>query len=284
VQEKMDQKIEEQKGLTNEQRMELIRSNMEKIKHKIAIISGKGGVGKSTVAVNLAMKLASTGSAVGLLDIDITGPNIAKMLGMNPKLKPQIDTDKQQFYPINGPLNIKVMSMAFLIEDIDSPVIWRGPMKMSVTRQFLGDAQWGYLDYLIIDLPPGTGDETLDILQLIPDVHIIIVTTPQEVALMDSRKTLKMSLIMNKDVLGIIENMSGYVCPECGHKSDLFGKGGGEKAAKDFQIPLLGQIPLDPNITVTSDSGVPFVIKYQDSPAASAFTESVKKIRQILKK
>jgi len=284
VQEKMDQKIEEQKGLTNEQRMELIRSNMEKIKHKIAIISGKGGVGKSTVAVNLAMKLASTGSAVGLLDIDITGPNIAKMLGMNPKLKPQIDTDKQQFYPINGPLNIKVMSMAFLIEDVDSPVIWRGPMKMSVTRQFLGDAQWGYLDYLIIDLPPGTGDETLDILQLIPDVHIIIVTTPQEVALMDSRKTLKMSLIMNKDVLGIIENMSGYVCPECGHKSDLFGKGGGEKAAKDFQIPLLGQIPLDPNITVTSDSGVPFVIKYQDSPAASAFTESVKKIRQILKK
>lgn len=280
----MDQKIEEQKGLTNEQRMELIRSNMEKIKHKIAIISGKGGVGKSTIAVNLAMKLASTGSAVGLLDIDITGPNIPKMLGMNPKMKPQIDTEKMQFYPINGPLNIKVISMAFLIEDIDTPVIWRGPMKMSVTRQFLGDAQWGYLDYLIIDLPPGTGDETLDILQLIPDVHIIIVTTPQEVALMDSRKTLKMSLFMKKDVLGIIENMSGYVCPECGHKSNLFGKGGGEKAAKDFHVPLLGQILLDPNITVTSDSGLPFIIKYQDSPAAKAFAESVKKIKQILEK
>ncbi len=280
----MDPKIEEQKGLTNEQRMELIKSNMEKIRHKIAIISGKGGVGKSTIAVNLAMKLVSTGSAVGLLDIDITGPNIAKMLGMSPKLKPQIDTDKMQFYPINGPLNIKVISMAFLIEDIDNPVIWRGPMKMSVTRQFLGDAQWGYLDYLIIDLPPGTGDETLDVLQLIPDVHIIIVTTPQEVALMDSRKTIKMSLIMNKDVLGIIENMSGYICPECGHKSDLFGKGGGEKAAKDFQIPLLGQIPLDPYITETSDSGMPFIIKYHDSPAAKAFAESVKKIKQILEK
>jgi len=280
----MEQKSEEKKGLTNEQRMELIKSNMEKIRHKIAIISGKGGVGKSTVAVNLAMKLASTGSAVGLLDIDITGPNVAKMIGISPELKPQVDPDKMQFYPINGPLNIKVMSMAFLIEDSDSPVIWRGPMKMSATRQFLGDAQWGYLDYLIIDLPPGTGDEILDILQLIPDVHIVIVTTPQEVALMDSRKTIKMSLIMNRDVIGIIENMSGYICPECGYKVDLFGKGGGEKAAKDFNVPLLGQIPLDPNIRVTGDSGLPFIIQYPDSPAAKAFTESVKKIKEILEK
>lgn len=280
----MEQKSEEKKGPTNEQRMELIKSNIEKIRYKIAIISGKGGVGKSTVAVNLAMKLASTGSAVGLLDIDITGPNVAKMIGLSPELKPQVDPNKMQFFPINGPLNIKVMSMAFLIEDSDSPVIWRGPMKMSATRQFLGDAQWGYLDYLIIDLPPGTGDETLDILQLIPDVHIIIVTTPQEVALMDSRKTIKMSLIMKRDVLGIIENMSGYICSECGHKVDLFGKGGGEKAAKDFNVPLLGQIPLDPNIRVTGDSGLPFIVQYPDSPAAKAFTESVKKIKDILEK
>jgi ATP-binding protein involved in chromosome partitioning len=280
----MEQKSEGNKGLSNEERMELIKENLGKIKHKIAIISGKGGVGKSTVAVNLAMKLASVGAAVGLLDIDITGPNIAKMLGMSPELKPQVDSEKMHFYPIPGPLNIKVISMAFLIEDNDSPVIWRGPMKMSATRQFLGDAQWGYLDYLIIDLPPGTGDETLDILQLIPDVHIIIVTTPQEVALLDSRKTIKMSLIMHKDVLGIIENMSGYVCPECGHKVDLFGKGGGEKAAKDFDVPLLGQIPIDPNIRITGDSGLPFIIQNPNSPASKGFSETVKKIQEILEK
>ncbi len=274
----------EQKRMSNEERMELIKENMENIKFKIAIISGKGGVGKSTVAVNLAMKLASTGSTVGVLDIDITGPNVAKMLGMSPELKPQVDPEKMRFYPIPGPLNIKVMSMAFLIDDADNPVIWRGPMKMSATRQFLGDAEWGSLEYLVIDLPPGTGDETLDILQLIPDVHILIVTTPQEVALLDSRKTLKMSLLMDKDVLGIIENMSGYICPECGHKVDLFGKGGGEKASIDFHVPLLGQIPIDPNIRETGDAGLPFIIKNPDSPAGKAFSEAVKKIREILEK
>ena len=281
---KITQENEEQRKKSNEERMNSINENLGKIKHKIAIVSGKGGVGKSTVAVNLAMKLASTGSTVGLLDIDITGPNVAKMLGMNPDLKPQVDPEKMQFYPISGPLNIKVMSMAFLLDDTDSPVIWRGPMKMSATRQFLGDAIWGTLEYLIIDLPPGTGDEILDILQLIPDVHVVIVTTPQEVALLDSRKTLKMSIIMNKDVLGILENMSGYECPECGHKVDLFGKGGGDKASQDFNVPLLGKIPIDPNIGETGDSGIPFIIKNPDSPSAKAFAEAVKKIKEILEK
>ncbi|MFX1259817.1 MAG: Mrp/NBP35 family ATP-binding protein, partial [Promethearchaeota archaeon] len=217
-----------------DEQIQRIKENMLKIKNKIVVISGKGGVGKTTVAVNLAVSLASIGLRVGILDVDITGPNVAKMLGINPEIKPKIDVEAKKFYPINGPLNIKVMSMAFLTLSPDEPVIWRGPMKMSAVRQFLGDALWGDLDYLICDLPPGTSDETLDILQLIPDENIIVVSTPQEVALMDARKTIRMSSVMKRNILGIIENMSGFKCPKCGEIIEIFGSGGGEKAAKDF--------------------------------------------------
>jgi len=236
--------------------MEYIKKNMEKIKHKIVVISGKGGVGKTTVAVNLAMSLASIGLRVGILDVDITGPNVLKMLGIPPELKPMVDAEAKRFYPVNGPLNMKVMSMAFLIENSDSPVIWRGPMKMSAVRQFLGEAIWGDLDYLICDLPPGTSDETLDILQLIPEENIIVVSTPQEVALMDARKTIKMAQIMERNVLGIIENMSTFKCPSCGSNHNIFGEGGGMVLAKEFQTDLLGQIPLDPVIRVREDEGI----------------------------
>ena len=264
--------------------MKDIENNMAKIKHKIVIISGKGGVGKTTVAVNLAMSLASVGFRVGILDVDITGPNVVKMLGINPELKPRVDPEARKFYPVNGPLNMKVMSMAFLTTNSDEPVIWRGPMKMGAVRQFLGDAIWGDLDFLVFDLPPGTSDETLDILQLIPDENIIVVTTPQEVALMDARKTIKMSMVMERKVLGIIENMSGFKCPHCGEYIDLYPPGGAEKASTDFQVELLGKIPFETEIGQQGDQGLPFILKYPDSNSAKAFKEVVLKIQKVLEK
>jgi len=267
-----------------DERMESIKKNMEKIKHKIVIISGKGGVGKTTVAVNLAMSLASIGLRIGILDVDITGPNVVKMLGINPELKPSVDPDAKKFYPIIGPLNMKVMSMAFLTLNPDEPVIWRGPMKMGAVRQFLGDAIWDELDYLICDLPPGTSDETLDILQLIPDENVIVVTTPQEVALMDARKTIKMSMVMERKVLGIIENMSGFKCPHCGEYIDLYPPGGAEKAAKDFGIRLLGKIPFEVELGIQGDRGLPFVIKDPNSESAKAFKQVVKQIQENVEK
>ncbi len=272
------------KEMMLDERTKNIQKNMEKIKHKIVIISGKGGVGKTTVAINLAMSLASVGLRVGILDVDITGPNVIKMLGINPELKPKVDAEAKIFYPIDGPLKLKVMSMAFLTLTADEPVIWRGPMKMSAVRQFLGDAEWGELDYLICDLPPGTSDETLDILQLIPDENVVIVSTPQEVALMDARKTIKMAMVMERNILGIIENMSGFNCPHCGEYIDLYPPGGAEKASIDFNIALLGKIPFETEVSQQSDQGLPFVLKYPESKSAKAFKDTVKKIRDILEK
>jgi Mrp family chromosome partitioning ATPase len=267
-----------------DQKMLSIKKNMEKIKHKIVVISGKGGVGKTTVAVNLAISLGSVGLRVGILDVDITGPNVVKMFGISPELKPKVDPGAKKFYPITGPLNVKVMSMAFLTLNPDEPVIWRGPMKMGVVRQFLGDAVWDELDYLVCDLPPGTSDETLDILQLIPDENIVVVSTPQEVAMMDARKTIKMAMIMERKVLGLIENMSGFKCPHCNGHIDLYPPGGGEKATKDFNIELLGKIPFETEVGQQGDQGLPFVLKYPESDSAKAFKEIVKKIRGILEK
>jgi Mrp family chromosome partitioning ATPase len=267
-----------------DERTKNLKKNMEKIKHKIVVISGKGGVGKTTVAINLAMSLVSVGLRVGILDVDITGPNVIKMLGISPELKPRVDAEAKRFYPIDGPLKLKVMSMAFLTLTPDEPVIWRGPMKMSAVRQFLGDAEWGELDYLICDLPPGTSDETLDILQLIPDENVIIVTTPQEVALMDARKTIKMAMVMERKILGIIENMSGFNCPHCEEYIDLYPPGGAEKASNDFNVPILGKIPFEIEVSQQGDQGLPFILKYPESKSAKAFKESVNKIRELLEK
>jgi Mrp family chromosome partitioning ATPase len=280
----LQQQSEQGKREAMQQRKKRIDENMSKIKHKLVVISGKGGVGKTTVAVNLAMSLASVGLRVGILDVDITGPNVTKMLGVDNQLKPKVDRENNQFYPVTGPLDIKVISMAFLTEDTDTPVIWRGPMKMGAVRQFLGDARWGELDYLVFDLPPGTSDETLDILQLIPDEHVIVVTTPQEVALLDARKTIKMSQVMERNVLGIVENMSGFECPHCGNHIDLYPPGGAKKAAEDFDVELLGQIPFETEIGQQGDRGLPFVVKYPESESAKAFKDTVKNIRERLEK
>jgi ATP-binding protein involved in chromosome partitioning len=281
----LQQEISEasKKEVLMKETMENIKKNMEKIKHKLIVISGKGGVGKTTVAVNLAFSLASVGFRVGIFDVDITGPNVVKMLGIDPELKPAVDLTSKRFYPVTGSFNMKVMSMAFLMKSSDEPVIWRGPMKMGAVRQFLGDVIWGELDFLVCDLPPGTSDETLDILQLIPDENVIIITTPQEVALMDARKTINMAKTMERNVLGIIENMSGFKCPKCGESVKLFGEGGAEKAAKDFGIRLLGQIPFEMEIGQQCDKGLPFIIKNPNSESAKAFKEVVKKIEEILK-
>ncbi len=267
-----------------DERMVSIRNNMAKIKHKIVVISGKGGVGKTTVAVNLAMSLASVGMRVGILDVDITGPNVNKMLGISPEVRPRVDPDAKKFYPVDGPLNTKVVSMAFLLQDSDTPVIWRGPMKMGAVRQFLGDAHWGDLDYLICDLPPGTSDETLDILQLIPDENVVVVSTPQEVAIMDARKTISMAKTMERHVLGIIENMSGFKCPHCNEYIDLYPPGGAEKASKDFNVQFLGKIPFEVEVGQQGDQGLPFVLKYPDRESSKAFKAVVAKIREEIEK
>ncbi|MEA2054292.1 MAG: Mrp/NBP35 family ATP-binding protein [Candidatus Thermoplasmatota archaeon] len=255
--------------------------NMQKIKYKIVILSGKGGVGKSTVATNLAFSLSMHGFEVGLLDIDITGPNIPKMLGIEDK---RLAGNETSILPFIVSPHLKVISMAFLLKDRDTPVIWRGPLKMKAIQQFLGDVVWGDLDYLIIDLPPGTGDEPLSIAQLIPDSVAVIVTTPQDVALLDSRKAVTFARALKTQVIGIIENMSGLTCPYCGKEINLFKVGGGENAAKEMNVHFLGKLPIDPNIVETGDSGEPFIVKYPDSSSAKAFAEIVKKIDNIANK
>jgi len=243
-------------------------------------MSGKGGVGKSTVATNLALSLSMNGAEVGLLDVDINGPDIPKMLNIEDE---KLIADENGIIPIILPPHLKVMSMAFLLKDRDTPVIWRGPLKMQVIHQFLGDVVWGNLDYLIIDLPPGTGDEPLSIAQLIPDSSgAVIVTTPQEVALLDSRKSVNFAKTLKMPVIGIIENMSGFVCPKCGHHIDLFKTGGGYKAALELSVPFLGKVPIDPKIVETGDSGKPFVLEYSKSDSAREFGEIVKKIEKFV--
>jgi Mrp family chromosome partitioning ATPase len=262
--------------LTN---IEAIKGRMSHIRHKLVIMSGKGGVGKTTVTVNLAQALALKGYKVGILDADITGPNVPKMLGIKP-MPPNV-TPAGIFPAEIG--DISLISMALLMPTEESAVIWRGPLIMGMIEQFLADVVWGELDHLIVDLPPGTGDETLSIMQFLKDDMdgVITVTTPQEVALLDARKGIVMSREMGVRVIGIIENMSGLVCPHCGEKINLFKAGNGEKLAKEYGVPFLGRIPLDPRIVETSDNGTPFVLKH-DSPSSKAFIEIVQKIEEII--
>jgi Mrp family chromosome partitioning ATPase len=258
----------------------LLRKTMGKIKHKFMVMSGKGGVGKSTVAANLAVTLAGNGHQVGLLDADIHGPNIPKMLGLDLK---KLDGSPDGIEPVSFSPNLKVVSMAFLLSDPDSPIVWRGPLKHGAFKQFLSEVSWGDLDYLIVDLPPGTGDEPLSIAQLINTVDgSIIVTTPQDVALLDSRKAVTFSRMLKIPVVGIVENMSGFSCPHCGGSIDLFKIGGGERAALELRVPFLGRIVFDPDIVQKSDRGIPFVENVPDSKAAKAFREIGKKCEEFV--
>jgi Mrp family chromosome partitioning ATPase/predicted Fe-Mo cluster-binding NifX family protein len=242
-----------------------LRSRLELIKHKVLVLSGKGGVGKSTVAVNLAVALAAAGKKVGLLDIDLHGPSVPKMLGIEGM--PLHGGDKS-IKPFVVGENLLVMSIGFLLRGNDEAVIWRGPLKMGVIKQFLADVEWGPLDYLVVDSPPGTGDEPLSIAQLIPEADgAVIVTTPQDVALLDVRRCITFCRQLNLPVLGVVENMSGFACPHCGKPVDLFGSGGGEKMAADMGVPFMGRIPFDPRIVTTADDGRPFVIAHQSTDA-----------------
>ncbi|MGB7992203.1 Mrp/NBP35 family ATP-binding protein [Methanoregula sp.] len=246
------------------------------VKHVILVLSGKGGVGKSTVSVNLAYALSSHGYNVGLLDLDLHGPTIPKMLGIeNNKLK----SLGNKIEPVHVTGSLSVISMALLLPDTSTPIIWRGPMKMAAIRQFLSEVNWGSLDYLVVDLPPGTGDEALSIIQIAPNVRgAVVVTTPQDVATLDSKKAIKFVENLNIPVLGVIENMSGLICPHCGEEIDLFGKGGGKKIAEEFSVPFLGAIPLDIDMRKAGDEGRPFIVSRADSPTWA----SVNKIMESL--
>ncbi len=272
---------ERKKDSAEEQRR--LKARTSKIRHKIAVISGKGGVGKSTVTVNLAMAFAMHGHAykVGILDADITGPCVPKIIGLHGQ---RLQSGPAGIFPAVGPLGIKVASMDFLLPSDETPVIWRGPLKMRAISQFLSDIAWGELDFLFIDLPPGTGDEPLSIMQLIPEMEgVVIVTIPSEVSQIVVKKAVTFSRQLNIPVIGIIENMSGFVCPKCGAEIDIFKAGGGKKIVEDLKIPFLGKIQIDPEICKDSDKGSPFIVEHINSPATKAFMKIVKKIQKYVK-
>jgi len=262
---------------------ELIEEKMANVKHKIAIISGKGGVGKSLVTVNLAAALAAKGrrGKVGILDADLTGPCVPKMMGLKGH---KMELEPAGIIPARGPEDIAVVSMDFLLPGDESPVIWRGPLKMGAIRQFLGEVAWGDLDYLLIDLPPGTGDESLSVLQLLPELDgVIIVTIPSEVSQAVVKKAVTFARQMKAPILGIVENMSGLVCPHCSEVIDVFSKGGGARVSDEMGVELIGSIPMDPRVALESDKGVPFIYSNPDSPAAIAFKGVVERIEGQVK-
>ena len=247
------------------------------IKNKIVVLSGKGGVGKSTVAANIAISLALNGYKTGLLDVDIHGPSIPTILGLeNARAK---GTEESLIPCSYGDDLLKVVSIAFLVNNADDAIIWRGPAKTGVIKQFIENVEWGELDYLIVDCPPGTGDEPLSVIQLLENViGSVIVTTPQKLAIADVRKSVNFCGKVNVPVLGVIENMSGFVCPECNKTVDIFKSGGGEEMAKDMNVPFLGKIPIDPNIVEAGDSGRPFIYHYSKTPTGKIMGKIIDEI------
>ncbi|MFP4563138.1 MAG: P-loop NTPase [Spirochaetia bacterium] len=258
-----------------------LEKKMKDIKHTLLVMSGKGGVGKSTVAVNIALGLAEKGYEVGILDVDIHGPNIAKMLGIEDRV---LEADGNEIEPVEVIPHLKAISLALAGYGHDTPIIWRGPLKMGAIKQFLADVRWGSLDYLIIDSPPGTGDEPLSVCQLIPKMDgAVIVTTPQDVAILDSRKSINFARQLQIPVLGVVENMSGFICPHCEEQVDLFGTGGGERAAEDMGVPFLGRIPMDPRIVKSGDQGRPYIAAVRESPTTDAIREMVNSLEESTK-
>jgi ATP-binding protein involved in chromosome partitioning len=259
-------------------------ASMSKIKHKVVILSGKGGVGKSMIAANLAIVLVKKGhpGRVGILDADITGPSIPKILGLGRR---PLSPGARGVLPPTSPSGVKVISMDLLLRDDDTPVTWRGPLRSTAIRQFIGDVAWGDLDYLLVDLPPGTGDEALSTMRHIPGIDgVIIITTPSEVSQMVVRRAVTFIRKMNVPIIGVLENMSRFVCPNCGTETDIFRTGGGERIASDLRIPFLGKIPLDPRICEGSDRGLPSMVEHQGSAAAKAFASVVSGIEEFLLK
>jgi ATP-binding protein involved in chromosome partitioning len=255
-----------------------LKERLNRIRRRILVLSGKGGVGKSTVAANLAISLVLAGKKVGLLDVDIHGPSIPKMLKLDDAT---VQVQEGAIQPVEK-AGLKVMSIGFLLRDRDDAVIWRGPMKMGVIKQFLKDVEWGDLDYLVIDSPPGTGDEPLSVAQLAAPVDgAVIVTTPQDVATADVRKSITFCRQLSLPVLGVVENMSGFVCPKCGTVTDIFKAGGGERMAADMGVPFLGRIPIDPAVGEACDDGKPFVYHYSRSETAKAFERVVAPILEL---
>lgn len=256
-----------------------LKESMAWIKHKILILSGKGGVGKSTVAVNLAFSLLFSNRRVGLLDIDIHGPSIPKLLGLEGI---SFHFKHGKIVPVEFGDSLKVVSIGFLISGAGEAVIWRGPMKANLIRQFLADVQWGELDFLVIDSPPGTGDEPLSVCQLIenPD-GAVIVTTPQELVLADVRKSINFCRKLNMPVIGIIENMSGFICPHCGKETQLFKAGGGESLSLETGVPFLGRVPLDPELVDSCDAGRPYLYHYSKTGTAKAFEQAFRPVHKL---
>lgn len=256
-----------------------LSGRMRHIKHKIMILSGKGGVGKSTVSTNLAFALSHAGKRVGLLDVDIHGPSIPKMLNLESS---RVMASDNALLPVELFKDFKVMSIGFLLKSREDAVIFRGPMKYHTIRQFLKDVEWGDLDYLIIDSPPGTGDEPLTIAQSIEGADgTIIVTTPQQVAISDVRKSITFCRKLNMPVIGVLENMSGFVCPHCGKRIDIFSSGGGEQMAAEMGVPFLGRIPFDPEVVASGDTGTPYMQAFPDSPTSRAFREAIEPIIRL---
>ncbi len=255
---------------------EVIRSNLKDVKNVVMVMSGKGGVGKSTIAANLALVLAGRGKKVGLLDIDIHGPNLPKILGVE---KERLQSPAEnRISPVKISENLKLVSIAFMLQQENQAVIWRGPLKMKVIQQFLSDIEWGKLDWLIVDAPPGTGDEPLSLAQLVPEGSAVVVTTPQEISLLDVKKSIDFARKIKLNLLGIVENMSGLKCPHCGKEILLFKGGGGEELAKKTGNTFLGSIPIDPKIVEASDMGTLYVEKYPDSEATKALEKIADKI------
>lgn len=258
---------------------EMIRDSLSKIKHILLVMSGKGGVGKSTVAVNLAILLSQSGYKVGLMDVDLHGPNIPRMLGT--MARPE-ELPGNRVGPVAYSDNLKIISIESVMDDKDQAVIWRGPVKISAIRQFLSDVEWGQLDYLVIDAPPGTGDEPLTVTQTIPQAQAVIVTTPQEISLADVRKSINFCQLVKIKILGIVENMSGHICPQCGCDVSLFSSGGGERTALETGIPFLGKIPIDPSVAIAGDTGKPYALNAEDNPTGKAFKNLAGKVVSML--
>ncbi|MFP4176587.1 MAG: Mrp/NBP35 family ATP-binding protein [Candidatus Brocadiia bacterium] len=257
-----------------------LEGRMALVDNIFVVMSGKGGVGKSTVAVNLAAELQRRGHSTGLLDSDMHGPSTPTMLSMQGS---EVFSTGNALQPPEHESGLSVMSIGFLTEGENDAVIWRGPMKMNVLRQILADVEWGELDYLVIDLPPGTGDEPLSLCQMLPHITgAIVVTTPQQVALSDVRRCINFCRELDLEVTGMVENMSGFICPHCGENSNIFGRGGGRELARQMDIPFLGDAPLDPRMVGATDRGEPYLEKYPDSALAERFSEMARNIEQSL--